>query len=100
MVYIKKGDEKEKDKVNYKQVGSPFWEPENNNIRIKVLDNRSTGWDNENSLQIGHFNRPGETGAPYIIAVPTTQMWTSESDDFPINTFTELPSTLTPDNNN
>lgn len=57
------------------------------NIRITVKDNRSEG---ANVLKTAHFNNPGETGAPYIIAVPTTQMWTAESQNFPIGNFTEL----------
>lgn len=74
----------------------PFWIPAINNIRIDVGTNGSlTGeeWkkaDGASRIMTGHFNKPGETGAPYIIAVPTTQMWTAESVDFPINTFTEL----------
>ncbi len=90
LVYIKKGDDKDKDNVNCKQVGSPFWDPESNNIRINVGTNGTlTGQDGGNIMS-AHFNKPGETSAPYIIAVPTTQMWTAESTDFPINSFVEL----------
>ncbi len=88
LVYIKKGDEKDKDKVNYKQLGGAFWEPEKNNIRITVYDDRSD--NSHGTIKTGHFNKPGETRAPYIIAVPTTQMWTAESVNFPINDFTVL----------
>lgn len=90
LVYIKKGDDKQKDNANYKQVGSPFWYPEKNNIRIKVGTNGTLTGETGGNIMISHFNKPGKTGAPYIIAVPTTQMWTAESVDFPINTFTEL----------
>lgn len=74
----------------------PFWIPAINNIRIDVGTNGSlTGeeWkkaDGASRIMTGHFNKPGETGAPYIIAVPTTQMWTAEGADFPIGSFTEL----------
>ena len=73
-----------------------FWDPENNNIRIDVGKNENlTGeeWkkaDGASRIMTARFNKPGETGAPYIIAVPTTQKWTAESQDFPINDFTEL----------
>lgn len=90
LVYINKGAEKDKDKVNYKQVGSPFWGNElgKDNIRIKVFDKRADG--THGNIKTAHFTYPSETGAPYIIAVPTTQMWTAEGADFPIGTFTEL----------
>lgn len=73
-----------------------FWDPATNNIRIDVGTNGTlTGeeWkkaDGASRIMTGHFNKPGETKAPYIIAVPTTQMWTAESGPFPINDFTPL----------
>lgn len=92
------------DATKYKVVGAPFWEPEKNNIRINVSTNGTlTGqnWKDDESVgqvMTGHFNKPGDTKAPYIIAVPTTQDWTAERENFPISTFTELPSSTTPDN--
>ena len=86
------------DQTKYILSEYPFWDAATNNIRIDVGTNGSlTGeeWkkaDGNSRIMTGHFNRPGETGAPYIIAVPTTQMWTRENEDFPITTFTELPS--------
>lgn len=82
---------------------NPFWGPwsegfRENNIRIVVNDNRSTAWDNEN-LKTADFSKPGDTGAPYIIAVPTTVPWTSEHQDFPIDKVTEYNTSATaPDN--
>lgn len=90
LVYIKEGDDKDKDNVNCKQVGAPFWFPESNNIRINVGANGTLTGQNGGNIMSAHFNKPGETSAPYIIAVPTTQMWTAESTDFPINSFVEL----------
>lgn len=101
LVYIKEGDDK--DNVNYKQLGGAFWDPVKNNIAINVGSSATLqgqeDWKTGNgTVTAVHFIKPEDkTNAPYIIAVPTTQMWTSESDDFPINTFTELPSTLTPE---
>lgn len=36
LVYIKEGDDKDKDNVNYKQLGGAFWDPVKNNIAINV----------------------------------------------------------------
>lgn len=33
------------------------------------------------------FTDPGTTNAPYIIAVPLSQMWTEENARFPFETF-------------
>ena len=75
----------------------PFWIPAINNICIDVGTNGSlTGeeWkkaDGADRIKTAWFTKPGDkTKAPFIIAVPTTQMWTAEGADFPIGTFTEL----------
>ena len=47
--------------------------------------------DGADRIKTAWFTKPGDkTKAPFIIAVPTTQMWTAEGADFPIGTFTEL----------
>lgn len=65
----------------------PFWISSDNNIRINVEDNRSDG--TQGNIKTASFERPGSSKAPYIIAVPTTVMWTSENEDFPIDKVTE-----------
>ena len=63
-----------------------FWDSANNNIRIDVGTNGSlTGesWvkgEGADRIKTAWFTKPGDkTKAPFIIAVPTTQMCT---DDF------------------
>ena len=71
------------------RTSKPFWDSSNNNISINVGTNGTlTGQDwsaGNGGVNTANFNKPGETKAPYIIAVPTTVMWTPESTNFPID---------------
>lgn len=70
---------------------NPFWNPETNNIRIDVFDNGTLygeSWvtgEGADRIKTASFEKPGSATAPYIIAVPTTVMWTPESTNFPID---------------
>lgn len=76
----------------------PFWKSgkDQDNIRIDVYSSEEHSGQNwgvgeGGQIKTAWFSKPGETTAPYIIAVPTTQMWTAESTDFPIGSFTKHP---------
>lgn len=77
----------------------PFWKSakDQDNIRIDVYESETLhgqNWSEEGSvgqIRTAWFDKPGATTAPYIIAVPTTQMWTKENVDFPIGSFNKHP---------
>lgn len=108
-VYLKIQYSKKAGNITGIKADKPFWNPETNNIQISVGDNDTLdGQENWSALseyggvKVVNFSNPGKynedgsykTNAPYIIAVPTTQMWTSENAPFDVEHFVLLDETI------